>query len=759
MRPLLSICFAYLAPLAVFSYITDGKRPFLVSLYLIFAALAIVGVSAYKFIRRIPFSKSFIIIISCIIISSVAVLQTLFMFNFKYKSAKEFEMKSTRITAYVTKLHSDQSEYASFIAQVSEADTKDVNFCVSVFASFSPQISEGDIFVCDALLIPAEPSLYYNETMLKRQNILFTADIESTDYFEITGKRKSFLTNFDKLGDEIGYKFDRTFSKGTASLAKALLLGDRYELSEITERDFRRIGISHILALSGTHLVLIVGFIMYFLKFIITSDRLRFICVALIALFTMLITGASPSIMRAGLMLIYCQAGYLLRRRSDLMTALFAVTTAIVLADPLKILDAGLILSFAATFGIALFSDILRNTSLKLFGNSFDSNIPVKLLRYCFESLCISFFAGVFVTLASVFIFDYVSLVSAISTLIFTPVIIAFMGSCALTLLLSFIPPLSDFFLSASEGLCEAIGNLSSCFSDKDFICVSTGYPVMQSLAIIFIIVFLYFMIKDASEKRFAVFSLLFSLIFAFCLTFCITKDLTVIHLCVISSEKDDGIVLSNSQNNVYIDISGGSSASSASAAYALSNYRGTDIDVYMLTHYHFDHISALRKTNERLVIRKLLLPAPTNDTDKKYAASLEETAQKLGIDHEYYESDKALVINSVSITSYKPDRVSGSSHARIALCIEKAGEVFVYSAGYNEKCESFKLYSDALEKADFVIKGNHGPKANDTLMLSALTSAHCKLIVYPKALEDSETILRQTVLPYGYHEITSFSD
>lgn len=759
MRPLLCLCLAYLAPLAVFSYIADGKRPFLVSLYLIFATFCIVGVLAYKFIRRLPFSKSLILIIFCIIISSIAVLQTIFMFSFKYRTLQEFEMKNARITAYVTKLHSEQSEYASFIAQVTKADGKAVDFCISVFTSFSPQISEGDIFVCDALLEPAETSLYYNENMLKRQNIIFTADIASAENFEITGKHKTLLTYFGQTGDELGYKFDRTFSRSTASLAKALLLGDRYELSDITERNFRRIGISHILALSGTHLVLIVGFIMYFLKFLIRSDKLRFICIALIALFTMLITGASPSIMRAGLMLIYCQAGYLLRRRSDLMTALFAVTTLIVLSDPLKILDAGLTLSFAATFGIALFSDILRGTSLKLFGNPFDSNIPVKLLRYCFESLCISFFASVFVTLAAVFIFDCVSLVSAISTLVLTPLIVAFMISSAMTLLLGFLPTLSQVFLSLSELLCEWISNLSSYFSDKDFVCISTGYTVVKPLAIIFILVFLYFVIKDAQVKHFATFSLLFSLICVLCIALCIAKDLSETHLCVISSEKDDGIVISNSQNNVYIDISGGSSASSASVASAVTGYRGTDIDVYMLTHYHFDHISALRKINGRLVIRKLILPVPSNDTDKIYAADLEETAKALGIDYEYYEADTPLNVNGVCVTAYNPDRVSGSSHVRIALSIEEAGEVFVYSAGYNEKCESFKLYSDVLRKADFVLKGNHGPKTNDTLILSALTSAYCKLIVYPNALEESKVLLRQTILPYGYHEITSFSD
>ena len=746
-----------MAPLAVFSYFTDRERSFLCPIYFIIASLVIAGMVVYKLIRKTPLKGRLALILTCLIISVFAVLQTLFMFNFNHSKAKEFESKTVRICGYVSKLHTEQNSYSSFIADVTEANQKEVSFSVSVFTNFSPQISVGDIFVCDAYLEPSSASIYYNDTMLKRQNILFTTTIESENYFEITGHQNTPMFHIRKIAEELGYKFDRIFPRKSASLAKALLLGDRYELSEIIERDFRRIGISHILALSGTHLVLIVGFIMYFIKFITQNDKLRFICVALISLFTILLTGASPSILRAGLMLIYYQAGYLLREKSDIMTTLFAVTSGIVIFDPFSILDAGLILSFSATLGIALFSSIVRDISLKIFGNPFSSNIPVKLVRYCFESVCISFCAGVFVTISCVFIFDSVSLISIVSTLIFTPLIITFMLFAAFSLFFSNVPYVSNFLTGISNLLSDTITGLASYFSKKEFVCVSAGYFALKLLALFFIAVFIYFVLKDKKVVHFAVFSICFSLISLIVTGICIYKNSDVTQLYTYANTKEDCIVLSNGVKSTLIDISGGSSNACASATSMIISCKDTDIDTYILTHYHFDHISALKKINNYMLIRKLLLPVAENGTDKEYAMELEETAKRLNIELEYYMYDTNIDINGLRFKAMPIERVGKSTHPRIAVSIDKSNKRLVYSAGYIEKCKYYSSFEDMLKNADYLIKGNHGPKESDTVVLSSLIPAGCKFFVYEKALEEEPLLLRQSLIPYGKYKISSF--
>ncbi len=681
----------------------------------------------------------------------------LFMFNFKNAYANELDTKTVRICAYVTKLNSEKSEYASFVARVTEADGKEVDFSVAAFTKFSPQISDGDIFVCDALLDSSELSLWYNDTTLKRQNILFNATIDAADSFEIIGKRESPLTYFAAVANEIGYKFDRIFSRDTSALAKALLLGDRYELSDVTVRDFRRSGISHILALSGTHLVLIVGFIMYFLKFIILSDKLRFITVALISLLTILLTGVSPSILRAGLMLIYYQAGYLLKNRSDIITALFATVTIIVIFDPYAILDTGLILSFAATFGIALFSNISRNITLRIFANPTELNPFKKIFKYCLDSLLLSFCAGVFVMLASVFIFDSISLISALTTLIFTPIIVTFMLTSAFSLIFASVPKLSALLTALSEFLADKTGELASYFSHSDGIVISTGIPAVKFLALLFIFTFTYSVIKNVRTESFAVFCFGFALVSSVIVGIQIYTPGSS-HVCTISNESEDGIIISDGRHSTYIDFANTTSDMCVFVTDAVSSYNDSDIDVFMLTHYHFDHIFALKRISEHTIIRKLLLPVPENDTDKEYAAELESTANRFGIDFEYYNGGKTLDFNTVSVTPMPLERVPGSTHPRIALSIEKSGERIVYTAAYNEKCSAYKLFTNMLKDADYIIKGTHGPKADDAAMLSSLIAPECRFFIRQKEADEHKMLLKQTLLPHTCTQIASFA-
>ena len=79
--------------------------------------------------------------------------------------------------------------------------------------------------------------------------------------------------------------------KESAGLLSALLLGDKTTLDTKLNSDFRRIGISHILALSGTHLTILCGGLSALLSIFSINKRTRYIITSLFCIFFMLITG------------------------------------------------------------------------------------------------------------------------------------------------------------------------------------------------------------------------------------------------------------------------------------------------------------------------------------------------------------------------------------------------------------------------------------------------------------------------------------
>jgi hypothetical protein len=115
-------------------------------------------------------------------------------------------------------------------------------------------------------------------------------------------------------------------------LLSAMLLGEREALSAQTVRDFRRIGTSHLLAISGLHLSILVLLLDRFLYLIGAGRRIRVALVLPAVLAYAVLVGGGFSVLRAALMLLVCYLALLLRADHDPLTAL-AVSAALILAD------------------------------------------------------------------------------------------------------------------------------------------------------------------------------------------------------------------------------------------------------------------------------------------------------------------------------------------------------------------------------------------------------------------------------------------
>ena len=137
-----------------------------------------------------------------------------------------------------------------------------------------------------------------------------------------------------------------------AALARGFVLGEDEGIDAETVKDFRRAGLSHLLAVSGQNVALLALLAMPVLALLGMPLRVRLVWVlGLIAVYVPL-TGAGPSIQRAGVMGALSVLATLRGRRSSRLYAL-AVAAGVTLAiDPGIAADVGWQLSFAAVLGI-----------------------------------------------------------------------------------------------------------------------------------------------------------------------------------------------------------------------------------------------------------------------------------------------------------------------------------------------------------------------------------------------------------------------
>ena len=134
----------------------------------------------------------------------------------------------------------------------------------------------------------------------------------------------------------------------TGSLLCAMTLGERTGMPEELERLFRQAGVSHLLVVSGLHLSLVCGLLTSSLR----NSRIRAVANLVIFPLYSILTGLSPSILRAGTAMMIGSVGAIFGLPADPFTSLGIAALLLGIGNPFAACDVGLQLSFAATFGV-----------------------------------------------------------------------------------------------------------------------------------------------------------------------------------------------------------------------------------------------------------------------------------------------------------------------------------------------------------------------------------------------------------------------
>jgi len=212
-----------------------------------------------------------------------------------------------------------------------------------------------------------------------------------------------------------------------ASFVAGLLYGYRGGLGTLSE-DFNRTGVSHIVAVSGFNITIIATVLSSFFMYLLIPRKYAFYLVVLGICVFVIFTGASASVVRAGVMGILVLIARQLGRSSSIQNVLALTVTLMAAHNPMILMwDVGFQLSFLATLGLVYLSPILENYSQK---------IPTFLnLR---ESLISTMSAILFTLPLILYQFGRLSIVAPLVNLLILPFIPWLMLFGFLTLISSF---------------------------------------------------------------------------------------------------------------------------------------------------------------------------------------------------------------------------------------------------------------------------------------------------------------------------------
>lgn len=177
---------------------------------------------------------------------------------------------------------------------------------------------------------------------------------------QISESRVSLYKILLDLKNYFSQKINYFLPEPHSSFLRGLLYGDRATIPEALKDSFSRTGVTHIVAISGYNITIIIAGLLVVLRTFRFSRRRAFGIIIVAVIFFVLLTGASASVVRAGLMGVVVLWGRQAGRSASAGRILILTAVLMLLINPrLLFFDTGFQLSFLSTIGLIYFSPIL----------------------------------------------------------------------------------------------------------------------------------------------------------------------------------------------------------------------------------------------------------------------------------------------------------------------------------------------------------------------------------------------------------------
>ena len=301
-----------------------------------------------------------------------------------------------------------------FFVYTEELDTR-----IYVSTSKYPSYKYGDSIKINGRL--DKPTNYSNFdwiNYLKRFGS--TSQIKNPEIVLISsGKGNQLLASLYNFRKKFESTVQRSLPEPESSLAAGLLIGSKQGFSDSLLAKFSKVGVTHIIALSGFNVTIIIIFLTELMLGYIDKRKIFFLSTMLIITFVAM-TGAAPSVIRASIITLLITFGKTIGRRADMANLILLSGAIMVILNPYILrFDLGFQLSYLAFVGLIYFSPIIK----KMFNKKPFAKIPLTIKTTLIETLS----AQILVLPLILYSFGMISIISPVANILILPLIPASM--------------------------------------------------------------------------------------------------------------------------------------------------------------------------------------------------------------------------------------------------------------------------------------------------------------------------------------------
>lgn len=506
-----------------------------------------------------------------------------------------------------------------------------------------------------------------------------------------------------------------------AAFVKGMILGDKSELSAVFLNKFSEIGMSHVMSVSGMHLMFAVLFFDFILSVFGAGYKLRSGLSFVAAALFLVLSGFSVSCIRCAVMISVLYGGRLINRFSDSLTSLLLAVFVILLLSPYNIRNPSFLLSVCATLGIIVFARMFNFARFLKIKNS----IVKRIADAVFGSVSVSLSACVGCLPVFVLMFGKVNLLSPLSNLLLIlPVQLMFY--------MGFATALFPFLSSAMGAVVSVLYKFVSCVTDFEYglryTSLTAGYeyfyPVFAVLAVLVVGVLVYN--ARLPEKRVFPFVLGYAVIcfVLFGVNFILSRDTVTVDFVDVG--QGSCTVFSKDEHAVIVDCGGEYSDKLVETLRYRSVKR---LELVALTHTDLDHIKYLDYLINSYEIDKIIYPNFADDA--KIERSLSRAAEN-GTQICVLEDDVSFsVLNGAELSAFVTlaDRLISDTNVSALYKLSFAESSVVCPGDMDVYEERLYLdYGDALD-CDILLAAHHGANGSSLAWILELYSPRYSVI------------------------------
>ncbi len=431
------------------------------------------------------------------------------------------------------------------------------------------------------------------------------------------GESKDFkILLFNKVRDRIEYIIKDSLPEKEAAFLSTVIIGDKHGLDDDEKDNYSKVGLSHILSISGLHVAFIVLLIKKFLEVLKIKDTKGDIVCSVIITYYVIMIGAPPPALRSLIMMLILIWGKHLNKEYDMLSACSLAAIVMLLFNPLFIYNQGFVISFACIYSIGLFYEPFYKAAGKICAIAF--------IR---KSIALSLSIQIGIIPILVYYFNYISLVSILINIFIIPFVfiiiaIGFIG----VVVASVIPYFGLYIFSLDYYFINIISKIIGEIATWDI----AGVYIPSMPLYIYILYYLFVAVALFRDRfgffypkirKYTIPTIFLVVILLFLCKNIFNDNIRLVFLdvgqgdsSIITTSKGKHVLIdgggSVKNNNYYYDVGG---KITVPALLKLGIWR---IDTIIVSHIHEDHMEGLLKVAEHFRIGKIIMPDVPYESD-----------------------------------------------------------------------------------------------------------------------------------------------